>query len=82
MTRDMSPRQRDVLMFINVFREREQRNPLFSEIAKHFEWRSQNSVFTHLFALKEKGAIECDSPEKMRAYRVTPPFMSLGLETQ
>jgi SOS-response transcriptional repressor LexA len=80
VTRDISPRQRDVLVFINAFRAREQRNPLISEITRQFGWSAMKSALNHVLALERGGAIEFKGPKKLRNYRVTPAFMAVGME--
>lgn len=49
--------QTDILAFINVFRDREQRNPTMAEIASHFRWSSQNSAHEHKQKLMSIGVL-------------------------
>ncbi len=57
MNLTLTPRQQQVLDFINAYRGRCQMPPTRTEIASHFNWKSANAAEDHLKALERKGAI-------------------------
>lgn len=66
--------QTEVLRFINQFREREQYNPSYSEIAAHFGWRSTTSAYIHVKALENRGILYFRGKSGFRGYVVNDEF--------
>jgi repressor LexA len=56
----LTPKQREILQFIERFVEERQYSPSYREIMERFAFRSPGSVSKHLHALKKKGAIVAD----------------------
>jgi repressor LexA len=54
----LTPRQQDVLDFIKGYVDENQYPPTMSEIAAGIGVASKSVAFTHLQALRQKGAIE------------------------
>lgn len=54
----LTRRQKAILDFIRVFREREGISPTHREIRDHFGYRSYGTVHKHLRLLREKGMLE------------------------
>lgn len=77
----LTPRQLEVVGYINKFRQFEQCNPTYSEISTAFGWSSANSAVDHLRALERKGAIEFRPGSQSRGYRVLWSFINCGTET-
>ena len=76
MSDELSPRQTDVLSFINRFRLAEQCNPTCHEISEHFGWASHTAADDHLAAMEKKGVI-LRRPGKARGYKVAASFQDL-----
>lgn len=76
IARELSPRQKDVLAFVNRFRAVEQCNPTCGEIAANFGWASENAAHGHLVSLERKGAIRYRDGSRARGYRVSRGFES------
>ena len=76
MSDELSPRQKDVLAFINRFRLAEQCNPPVHEISEHFGWASPTAADDHLAAMEKKGVI-LRRPGKARGYKVEASFQDL-----
>jgi SOS-response transcriptional repressor LexA len=80
MSEDLTDRQRQVLGFINQFRDWNQCNPCSQEIADHFGWASPNASSDHLLALERRGAIlfrkkhEASTQRRARGYVVLSPY--------
>jgi len=66
--------QTEVLKFINRFREREQYNPSYSEIASHFGWSSPTSAYSHVKALEKRGVLSFRGKSGFRGYVVNDKF--------
>lgn len=73
----MTPRQQEVLNFINIFRGMNQCNPTCAEIAEAFNFASPNAAHDHLMSLKRQGAIEFRAGKTARGYIVKPMFLRL-----
>lgn len=74
MPRDAEPlaqRQRDVLVFVAGYIEREQVSPSMREVCRHFGWTGIGSVQRHYTYLRKKGYIAWQSGEG-RGVRLTP----------
>ena len=69
--------QTEVLKFINRFREREQYNPAYSEIASHFGWASTNAARGHVKALELKGLLYFRGKSGFQGYVVNEPFKEI-----
>ena len=65
----MTRRQREILDFIEAFREREGISPTHREICEHFGFSSYGTVHKHLKLLREKGLLE---REKHRRRGILP----------
>lgn len=78
MTAQLSPRQAEILAFINIFRFTEQANPTGREISERFGWRSINAAHEHLQALEAKGVIERRPTGR---YVVVQPYEIHGVVT-
>jgi repressor LexA len=76
---EVTDRQREVLYFINMHRERYQCNPTCSELAQAFHWASPNAAQEHLKALERKGVIAFRDGQKSRGYVVVRGYMREGL---
>ncbi len=57
----LTPRQREVLTFIEDFIGNHRHSPSFREIQKHFGFTSLASVHTHIQVLKRKGYLESEA---------------------
>jgi len=55
---NLTEKQRSVLTFVKSFIANKGYPPTRNEIARHFEYRSDNAVQDHLRGLAKKGAIE------------------------
>lgn len=80
---DLTPRQREVLEFIQTQQRETGLPPTSREIQKHFQFQSQTAAMNHLRALEKKGAIE-RLPGKARAaidprLRWEPNFRAVSL---
>ncbi len=71
---ELSPRQEQVLRFIQNTQEREGLTPTIREIADHFGFSSPNAALLHVRALRRKGYIKT-LPGRARSLRVTDPRM-------
>lgn len=72
-----TPLQTEVLKFINRFREREQYNPAYVEIAGHFGWRSVTSARLHVQALAQKGVLRFRGKTGFQGYVVNQEFTEI-----
>ena len=66
----LTDRQRQVLAFINGFRQRVQCNPTRAEIAIGFGFASPNAAEDHLRALERHGVIAFRAGSRARGYIV------------
>ncbi len=71
---ELSPRQEQVLRFIQTTQEREGLTPTIREIADHFGFSSPNAALLHVRALGRKGYIKT-LPGRARSLRITDPRM-------
>lgn len=55
--RDLTPRQIEVLEFIEHFIRTNQRPPTRADIANGFGWKSPNAAEDHLRAMQRKGVL-------------------------
>lgn len=69
---DLTPRQAEILAFIQTAIDETAMPPTRVEIAHHFGFRSSNAAETHLRALARKGAIEL-TPGTSRGIRLAEP---------
>lgn len=69
--------QTEVLKFINRFRDREQYNPAYSEIAGYFGWRSTTSARIHVKALERKGVLRFRGKTGFQGYVVNQEFKEI-----
>ena len=76
---DLTPRQQQVLDFIQAEAQGGRPVPTLREIARHFGFRAHRAAACHLLALKEKKFIQWE-PGKARSLRVILP--SQGLRTR
>lgn len=72
----LSPRQRDILLFIRAYEKKHHWMPTFQEIADAIHVKSLASVHEHLTALQRKGFIERRRTTK-RAIRLLPPALEV-----
>jgi repressor LexA len=54
---ELTQRQREILLFLVSFQERMGRTPTGPEIARHFGFSDTGTVYQHLGALQQKGAV-------------------------
>ncbi|MFO1499540.1 MAG: transcriptional repressor LexA [Verrucomicrobiota bacterium] len=73
---DLTPRQKEVLEFVQTCLQRGHSAPTLREIAAHFGFQSTRAAADHLEALKRKGMLE-SAPGKARALRVKSPLQRL-----
>ncbi|MEY4417341.1 MAG: repressor LexA [Pseudomonadota bacterium] len=72
----LTPKQAEILGFINTHRAAEQYNPTGKDACRHFGWSSENSWVCNIKALERKGAIAKRSSGR---YVVLPPFERVGV---
>jgi repressor LexA len=70
--KELSPRQEQVLRFIQNTQEREGLTPTIREIAGHFGFNSPNAALLHVRALRRKGYLKT-LPGRARSLRITDP---------
>jgi len=58
MIQDITPKQKEILNFIELFQRDHGKSPTFNEIKEHFGFGSLNSVFKHIKALEKKEIIK------------------------
>lgn len=73
---ELTPRQRQVLEFVQSALQNGNPAPTLREIAAHFGFSSSRAAADHLDALKRKGVLE-SNPGKARALRVLSPLDKL-----
>ncbi len=56
----LSPKQREIFNFIQVFIDQNHYSPSYREIMKHFSFSSPGSVYKHIRTLKRKGVLEAE----------------------
>lgn len=71
---ELTDRQREILDFINEFREKNQCNLTMREIADNFGMSSANGAYEHLASMAKKGVIRLIS-NKARGYLVNEAWM-------
>jgi repressor LexA len=72
--KELSPRQEQVLRFIQTTQEREGLTPTIREIADHFGFNSPNAALLHVRALCRKGYLKT-LPGRARSLRIIDPRM-------
>lgn len=65
----LTPKQQDILLFIQHFIQQHHFSPSYREIMDHFAFTSPGTVYKHLQTLKRKGAI---TAEKQSHRSITP----------
>jgi repressor LexA len=70
MSESLTPRQHEVLRFIEQTRAREGRAPTLREISAHFQFSSPNAAQSHVRALTRKGVLVSE-PGKARTLRAS-----------
>jgi repressor LexA len=73
---ELTPRQRQVLEFVQSALQSGHPAPTLREIAAHFGFGSSRAAADHLDALKRKGVLEA-LPGKARALRIRTPLSNL-----
>lgn len=76
MVKVLTPRQREILDFINEAQRQDRSTPSFREIAAHFGFRSVNAVRDHVRALRRKGAL-ADGDGRARSFQLRTPLQDL-----
>jgi repressor LexA len=71
-----TPRQRQILDFIQATQQGKGETPSLREIARHFGFRSMTAAADHIRALRRKGVL-AGRPRRARALRVVSPFEAL-----
>jgi repressor LexA len=71
-----TPRQRQILDFIQTTQQGKGETPSLREIARHFGFRSMTAAADHIRALRRKGVL-AGRPRRARALRVVSPFEAL-----
>ena len=69
----LTPRQKEILAFIQAFVDRNGYSPSLEEIGAHFGFASPNAAFKHLQALEKRGFIRRRQPHSARAIELVPP---------
>ena len=69
----LTERQREVLLFINAHRAKNQCNPPTVELAQNFGWASPNAAADHLASMARKGVLSF-RPAKSRGYIIAYPW--------
>lgn len=70
---ELTPRQQEIMDFIQSAQQTLGETPTLREIADHFGFRSMNAAQDHVKALVRKGAMEKE-PHLARALRVVTPL--------
>ncbi|MBN2505807.1 MAG: repressor LexA [Verrucomicrobia bacterium] len=76
MTPALTPRQQQVLNFIQRTLDGAGQSPSLREIAQHFGFRSMKAAADHVTALRRKGVLE-HRPRRARSLRVVSPLRAL-----
>ena len=71
-----TPRQRQILDFIQDTQQSKGETPSLREIARHFGFRSMTAAADHIRALRRKGVL-AGRPRRARTLRVVSPFEAL-----
>ncbi len=71
MIEKLTLRQKEVLDFIRLFLQNEDRPPTLNELCRHFGWKSDNSARQNLRLLAQKGVILLDAGSS-RGIRLAP----------
>ena len=71
-----TPRQRQILDFIQATQQGKGETPSLREIARHFGFRSMTAAADHIRALRRKGVL-AGRPRRARTLRVVSPFEAL-----
>ncbi|MFH1615301.1 MAG: transcriptional repressor LexA [Planctomycetota bacterium] len=79
-TRQLSPRQMQILQILSEFRNRQCYSATIQQIAAQIR-TSRSTAFEHIVALKEKGFL-CASPGRARSLRLTPRGQKLLEKTK
>ncbi|MEI6075359.1 MAG: transcriptional repressor LexA [Verrucomicrobiota bacterium] len=74
--KELTPRQQEILDFLQQQHQANGSMPSCQEIAGHFGFRSPNAVTEHLRLLRQKGVI-LREPGKARALRIVTPLQKL-----
>jgi repressor LexA len=74
----LTPKQQQILDFIQRWQRTEGATPTFQEIADQFGFRSLNSVTEHVRRLRQKGVL-VTAPGKARSLRVISPLAKLRI---
>jgi repressor LexA len=69
----LTPRQKEILAFIQGFVDRHGYSPSLEEIGAHFGFASPNAAFKHLQALEKRGFIRRRQVHAARAIELVPP---------
>ena len=69
----LTPRQKEILAFIQTFVDRHGYSPSLEEIGAHFGFASPNAAFKHLQALEKRGFIRRRQVHAARAIELVPP---------
>jgi SOS-response transcriptional repressor LexA len=68
----LTPRQLDILQWINGFADTHGYAPTYRQIGHHYGWRSPGAaVTTHMTALQRKGVVTWE-PGQSRTLQLTP----------
>lgn len=70
---ELTPRQQEILTFIQSAQQAQGETPTLREIADHFGFRSMNAAQDHVKALVRKGVLK-KAPHLARALRVVSPL--------
>ena len=68
--RPITEKQREVLVYIELFREQFQFPPTYQEISEYFLWQSKAAAYRHVSALAKKGAVTY-RPNEPRTIAIT-----------
>jgi repressor LexA len=70
---ELTPRQQEILGFIQQSQQNQGVTPNLRDIARHFGFRSMSSVVDHVRALRQKGALT-HQPRRARSLQVAERF--------
>lgn len=69
----LTPKQREILQFIQHFIENHHYSPSYREIMQNFAFTSPGSVYKHIRTLKRKGVLTADAHSHRSLMPIIPP---------
>lgn len=72
---ELTPRQRQVLEYLQACLRESGRPPTVREVAAHFGWKSDNAARQHLRLMAQKGVLDLDA-QRSRGIRLRPAFQA------